>query len=375
MDVFSGFNEVYQNRHQIAQEWKESGNKVFGYIYSAAPEELMYAAGALPVQLMASEDQKTVIKGETILPEFLCDYSQSCLGQILEGTYGYLDGLVIPDACATIRTLWRAWEVHINIPYRYFFNPPFESTEESRIYYTKEMNRFKKSLEDFCGGKISDENLRSAIEVYNENRSLMKELYRLRSEGEILISAEQVLEVVRAGLVTPKDAHSKILRKALELLPRIRQKQKGKIPLFLSMVTFEHCMTDDLNIPELIEQVGGKVASDDLWMGPRYFSEPVVLDSDLIEALVDRYLGKIPAGFRFPLKPRLDWLLEQIGKHDIKGGIFIIPKYCHPYLFEYPYIERNLKERGIPTLFLESEAGMPREPLRVRLQAFMEMLV
>ena len=173
----------------------------------------------------------------------------------------------------------------------------------------------------------------------------------------------------------PKDAHSKILRKALELIPRERQKQKGKIPLFLSMVTFEHCMTDDLNIPELIEQVGGKVASDDLWMGPRYFSEPVVLDSDLIEALVDRYLGKIPAGFRFPLKLRLDWLLEQVDTHDIKGGIFIIPKYCHPYLFEYPYIERNLKERGIPTLFLESEAGMPREPLRVRLQAFMEMLV
>ncbi len=375
MDVFSEFNEVYQNRHQIAKEWKEGGKKVFGYIYSAAPEELIYAAGVLPVQLVASEDQKTVIKGETILPEFLCDYSQSCLGQILEGTYDYLDGLVIPDACATIRTLWRAWEVHMKTSYRYFLNPPFEPTDESRIYYTKEMVRFRKSLEDFCREKISDDALHSAIQVYNENRGLMKELYRLRSEGKISITANQVLQVVRAGFVMPKDRHSRILEKALETLPRESQKQEGKISLFLSMVTFEHCMTDDLNIPELIEQVGGKVASDDLWMGPRYFSELVQLDTDLMEALVDRYLGKIPAGFRFPLKPRLNWLSEQISQHNIKGGIFIIPKYCHPYLFEYPYIERNLKEKGIPALFLESEAGMPREPLRVRLQAFMEMLV
>jgi benzoyl-CoA reductase subunit C len=374
MDVFSEFNEAYQNRHQIAKGWKEGGKRVFGYIYSAAPEELIYAAGILPVQLIASEDQKTVITGETILPEFLCDYSQSCLGQFLEGTYDYLDGLVIPDACATVRTLWRAWEVHIKIPYRYFFNPPFESSDESRIYYTQEMTRFKKSLEDFCGKKISKDDLRSAIEVYNKNRSLMQELYRLRSEGEILISANQVLEVVRAGLIMPKDEHNKMLQKALEALPRERQEPEGKIPLFLSMVTFEHCMTDDLNIPELIEQVGGRVVSDDLWMGPRYFSEPVKLNSELIEALVDRYLGKIPAGFRYPLELRLDWLSVQIGKHNIKGGIFVIPKYCHPYLFEYPYIERKLQEKGIPTLFLESEAGMPGEPLRVRLQAFMEML-
>jgi benzoyl-CoA reductase/2-hydroxyglutaryl-CoA dehydratase subunit BcrC/BadD/HgdB len=54
--------------------------------------------------------------------------------------------------------------------------------------------------------------------------------------------------------------------------------------------------------------------------------------------------------------------------------VFVVPKYCHPYLFEYPYIERDLNAKGIPTLFIESEAGMPQEPLSVRLQAFMEML-
>ncbi|MFC1858594.1 2-hydroxyacyl-CoA dehydratase subunit D [Thermodesulfobacteriota bacterium] len=373
-DIFSEFNDIYQSRHQLAKEWKQKGNKVFGYFYAGVPEEIIYAAGILPVQIMESEDEETIIKGETILPEYVCDYCQSSLGQAKEGAYDYLDGLVIADACANLRTLLRAWEVHTRTPYYYFFTPPFQPTKEGRIYYAHEMVRFKKSLGDYCGKEISEESLDSAVEVYNENRRLIKELYELRIGNHLQISGSQMLEVFRAGLVMPKDEHNDILRKLIRNLPPGENETEEGVPLFLSIFNFEHCTTAKFNIFKMIEELGGVVTSDDLWMGPRYFSEPVERKPDLLEALVDRYLGKIPVGYRYPFKPRVDWLITQIERFDIKGCIVIIPKYCHPYLLEYPYLERIMKEKEIPTLFLESEPGMPGAPVRVRLQAFVEML-
>ena len=184
-----------------------------------------------------------------------------------------------------------------------------------------------------------------------------------------------LLEVVRAGLVLPKEAHNRMLGKLLRgTYLATDKKREGRIPVFLSMLIFEHCMTSDFNLMEMIEELGGYIALDDVWMGPRYFAEPVKSGPDPMKALVDRYLGNVPSGYRYPLKPRLDWICDQLEKHEIKGAVFVVPKYCHPYLFEYPYIERELKNRGITTLFLETEGSMPREAIRVRLQAFMEVL-
>lgn len=372
MDMVSKFKEAYQRRHQIARDWKKGGKKVFAYFYSAVPEELIYAAGILPVQFTGGEDEQMVFKGKTILPDFLCDYSQSILGQALDGVYDYLDGLVISDACATVRSLMRAWTEHLNTPYYYYLNPPYQPTEEGRAYYTKELTRFRKSMEDFCGKEISEKSLRSAIKVYDQNRRLMKKLYGLREQGDVPLSGSQVLEVMRAGLIMPKEEHNQMLRQLLQELPR-NGKKRG-IPLFLSMFIFEYCTTEHFNLVKMLEEMGGDVVADDFCWGPRYYWEPVGLKAAPMEAILERYLGKVPSGYRYPLQPRMDWLLQQVKKHRVRGAIFVIPKYCHPYLFEYPYIERSLKENGIATLFLESEGAMPREPIRVRLQAFLEML-
>ena len=52
--MLSEFQDVYQNRHEVAKQWKQTGRRVFGYYYSPVPEELMYAAGILPVQIIGS---------------------------------------------------------------------------------------------------------------------------------------------------------------------------------------------------------------------------------------------------------------------------------------------------------------------------------
>ncbi|MEE8472354.1 MAG: benzoyl-CoA reductase, partial [Dehalococcoidia bacterium] len=44
------FQELSANRHQYARDWKaRTGGKVLGYFCTYVPEELVYAAGVLPV--------------------------------------------------------------------------------------------------------------------------------------------------------------------------------------------------------------------------------------------------------------------------------------------------------------------------------------
>ena len=54
--MISRFKEMHDNRHMLAREWKQEGKKTSGYVYSFTPEEILYAAGLLPIQVTESDE-------------------------------------------------------------------------------------------------------------------------------------------------------------------------------------------------------------------------------------------------------------------------------------------------------------------------------
>ena len=57
----SKFTEVINGRHEYARQWKErTGGKVIGYLCTYVPEEVIYAAGMLPVRIMPSHQPQDV---------------------------------------------------------------------------------------------------------------------------------------------------------------------------------------------------------------------------------------------------------------------------------------------------------------------------
>ena len=51
------FKEWYEERHEYAKEWKKkTGGKVLGYFCTYVPEEILYAAGVLPVRILGSHE-------------------------------------------------------------------------------------------------------------------------------------------------------------------------------------------------------------------------------------------------------------------------------------------------------------------------------
>lgn len=371
--MISKFTEAYDNRHLLARKWKKEGKKIFGYLYSFVPEEIIYAAGIVPVQLTESEEKAATSKGETFMPEYFCDFVHSCLGQGVDGVYNYLDGIVIPDACVPFRTLAEIWNIHVKTPFFYYLSYPSEAYDGSRAFLLAEFSKLKKSIEKFCGKEISHQSLRSAIEVYNENRNLLKRLYELRQKNNPPLSGSEFFEVFKAGLVVPKEEHNKMLKELLTQLPAQGKKSAGK-RLMVSAPIFEEVTFTRPNFIKAIEELGGEIVADDLTIGFRYYWEPVKVQPNLMEAIVDRYLGKVPIAFKIPVDVRAELFLNEALQHRVKGAILFIPKYCESSDFQAPLIEEKFKEKGIPTLELESTSEMPEPPLRTRIQAFLEML-
>lgn len=370
--MISRFTDIYQNRHSLARKWKQEGRKIFGYAYALVPEEVIYAAGIIPVHL--TEGGATA-KGEEFIPEYFCDYSHSVLGQAVAGTYDYLDGVIIPDACVPLRTAGEVWELHLKPGFFYhYLNFPHRDFPQARDYLLQEFLWLKQRIEDFCGQKISEQALRSAIDIYNKNRELLNRVYQFREEERSPLSGSEVCEVVKAGLVIPREEHNKMLEELLKELPRQQRKTAGKVRLMVSSVIWEEIADTQVNFLRIIEETGGEIVCDDLTIGHRYFRELAPLKADLIEALVDRYRGKAPVAFKMPVKVRAEMLLQEALKYRAKGAIFFVPKYCQSSLLHIPQIESRFKEKGIHTLVLESTDEMPEAPTRTRIQAFLEML-
>jgi benzoyl-CoA reductase subunit C len=378
MVAIADFRNAFYNRHTLARKWKEGGKKVFGYWYAFVPEELMYAADIIPVQLTESEDAEVLRRGKEVLPEFFCNLSISVTGQGLDNVYGYLDGVIFTDSCPQVRAIADVWDMmEVKPPFFYWLTYPSENDDGSRKFFIAELNQLKTRIEEFTGKKITDESLGHAIEVYNENRNLIKKLYALRDRDNPPISGSEVFEVVKASLIMPREEHNKMLKELLdtEIPARPERDVKDKPRIMAYAYTFEECNTTPFpNFIKMIETLGGEIVCDELTRGPRYFWDPVELKSNPLEDLVDRYLGKVPIAQRVPDTLRTNNILESYEKYRAQGIIFFLSKYCMSYWFQHYLVEKAMKERDIPFISIETLALMPEAPVRTRIEAFIEML-
>ncbi len=366
--MVSDFFQAYRTRHQLAEGWKQAGRKVFGYFCNYTPEELIYSAGIIPVRIRGSAEN--VDLADAHLPSFCCSYMRSALDQALKGRYSYLDGMVFPKTCDMTRALYGIWKRNIKLPYYWFLPVPGKSTDEAVEFFTHELRLFKESLEEYSNHKISDESLMQAIKVYNRNRSLVGEVYKLALSDTPQFSASEVFGILLAGLVMPKEEHNAMLRDLLDKLPASNTSAEDKVRLMIAGNTFEN-----IELLQTIEECGGEVVIDDLDIGTRYYGSTVDESLEPLRAIAERYLRKIPCPCKHPAAPRLGHMLELAKTYRVKGVVLVIQKYCDTHLYDRPWIESRLKEEGFPVLSVEhSDTGWTGGKFKTMVQAFIEML-
>jgi benzoyl-CoA reductase subunit C len=365
-----GFGELVNKRHEYAINWKEKKKgKVLGYFCTYVPEEIIYAAGILPVRIIGSHESN--VGTEKHITNMYCSFCRDCLSQALKGRYPYLNGIVKARSCQQMRQVFASWQIHLPIEYNYYIKmPALIQSPLARTFLIKEFLSFKKSLEEWTGNQISDEALKQAIETYNTNRRFLRQVYELRKEAEPVISGAEALEMSLSSQLVDKAEHNQLLTKALKSLSQDNQHHNTGVRLML--IGSEN---DDIDYVNLIESLGSVIVIDESCTGTRYFWNETGSEADPLAALASRYIDRPPCPAKdLPEHRRGPHILKLIEDYHVEGVILTLQRFCHNHESDIPYLQELLREHNVPFLQLEYSFIAPKNWYQNRIEAFLEMI-
>lgn len=370
MGISQQFHDLMNNRHQYAGEWKaKKGGKVVGYLCNYVPEEILYAAGILPVRILGSHEPQDIT--EPHIFNMYCPFCRDCLAQGLQGRYDYLDGIATGHSCMHIRQTFDSWTKHLPISYSYYlYMPAHVQSPHAQELLLEELKYFKQSLEEWTGATISDEALDKAIDVYNTNRRLLKQMYALRKSDPPVISGVEAMEMVLTGMFMDKEEHSRLLQQALTEIPQRKNTRESQTRLMLI-----GSPNDDVEFTRMTEDLGAHVVIEDHCTGSRSFWSEIVPGEDRLAAIADGLINKPPCPQKDLVeRKRFSYLLDFAREYNVQGAIVIQQKFCDPHEFDIPPVRSLLENNDIPVLFLEFDLTVPAGQFRTRIEAFLEMI-
>lgn len=363
------FQNWFKNRHDYAREWKrKTGGKVMGYFCTYVPEELLYAADVLPVRILGSHEPQDVT--EPHIFGMYCPFCRDCLAQGLQGRYDYLDGVMIAQSCLHIRQAFTSWQLHVPVEYSYYLPMPHAvQSPRAHPYLTEELAAFKKSLEEWTGKKIADDDIDRGIKMMNRNRTLMRQVSDTRKAESPPITGEQAMFIGLSDQVIQKDEHSDQLEKLMAGFNGGTGRETGAR---LMLVGSED---DDTAFVNMVESVGATIVIDDHCTGTRYYWNKVEPGADRLGSIAKRYIERPACPSKdWPDRTRIPHIVSIAKDFGVQGAIVIQQKFCDPHELDIPAIKKALEAAGVPTLFLEFDVTVPLGQFKVRVEAFLEMI-
>ncbi|HWR24673.1 MAG TPA: double-cubane-cluster-containing anaerobic reductase [Methanosarcina sp.] len=366
---------------QIAEEKKE-GKKVVGTFCLFVPDEIIFSAGADRIILCGGKND-TVSIAEQYLPRNLCPLVKSSFGSIVNkgcsdvkscAHFSMVDIIVAENTCDSKKKMYELLGDYV--PTYVIDLPQRPDSPEALNYFLGELKKFKGTMEELTGNKVTDEQLRKEIESSNETRKLLHRLYGLRKIDPPPISGLDVLKVMQKQYFLSQAEFKKILR---VLISEVEQGKvdRGKEDLkHRPRIMISGCPMSGGNtkVPEIIEGKGGVIVTEESCTGTRAFWDPVDENKDPMLALAERYI-KIPCSCMSPNERRIENILELVREFNVEGVVYYTLQFCHGYNIEKYKIQQALKKEGIPLLAIETDySDSDIEQIGLRIDAFLEML-
>jgi len=371
----------YSIKNSYIDEWQKKGKKVVGFYCTYIPEELLYAADLLPFRIRATGNKDTDL-GDIYMVRFTCSFVRATLDMALRGKYDFLDGFLICNSCDHSRRMFELFDLKVfnrenfkKKVHRFYLALPHVITDEGFEWYKKEVEELKEELElKFEISEITNDKLKRSIEIHNENRSLLREIHKLRIQNNPKLTGSEALQISMANSSIPKNIANSELKRLKSLLTKredIDISNKKRILLVGSVV-------DNIEFTELIENSGGFLASDVLCFGTRNFMDDVEFETN--KSPLERITKRLYYRLSCPRmmddhQRRLDFVKEEIKRANIEGVILQRINNCDLHGCDNMLFSHELKEMEIPVLNIDREfyqADTTR--LQTRIEAFLEML-
>ena len=364
------FEKIVSEKWRRSREYKErTGCVAVGHLLPDVPEELIHAVGGLPVALWGAGVELS--HAQAHIPSYTCSHAMGALELGFREELNFLDAAIIPYVCDTTRNLFHIWQQCFPSMKNEFLRLPKRlDYPGARVYLRREYERLFAFLKTLTGSDAGVDELSRSIALFNKGRGLLRRAYGKLREDPSAWTQSKVIHLFESWFLTPKEEHIAMMEKlpwdskaAAESDERILLYVRGKV-------------WDPPAILALLDELKFVLAGDEVVTGYRVAAVDASLEQDPFDALVERFM-RTPAypGYHFDPERMRESFLERVVQSGAQGVLFLNPKFCEAAGFDTPDFQKALEEKGIPSIVLEtSTRGVSLEQLRVRLEAFREMM-
>jgi len=361
-----------QPRESIARYQKETGRPAVGCFPEYCPEEIIHAAGLLPLGLWGGNIE--ISRAYSLLPPFACPLMQANMELALQGEYDGLAAVVVPILCDTLKSMGQNFIAALpalkTIPIVY---PQMRRIDAGVDFLTTEFGQLKREIERIAGASITDLALAESIKIYNEHRRTMRLFAETARFRTAVITPPVRQAVIRSGSLLEKSRHTTLVKEIIAALQQLPEGQGGGKRVVLSGI-----MAEPVALLDIMAGMGFVVVADDLAQESRQFRTdvPTMVGENPFRSLARQWAQREGCSLVYdPQKKRADLLVDLVDQAQADAVIVCMMKFCDPEEFDYPILAGRLAEAGIPVLYLEVDlqAGS-LEQFRTRLQGFAEML-
>ncbi|HJL77818.1 MAG TPA: 2-hydroxyacyl-CoA dehydratase [Candidatus Marinimicrobia bacterium] len=362
---------VEDSEVMTVKRWRKAGGKVLGHFQVYFPEEIAHAAGMLPMKMFGASVETR--NADSRFGSFLCSILKTSLEQVLSGRVE-LDMFVTHPICDAARNLAPIWGRNYDYPCQILYLPQNPNSSYSVQYLKEEYERIQKVIEKVAGREITDDDLKNSITIYNRNRELLRELYRIKKDMPWLISINEAYVLMAIGGLIRREEHNEILESVLPMIEKRKARKQDRIK-----VVFEGGFCEQPPL-DMLRTIGRScyVVDDDLLIGMRYILEDIETDNEPLHAMAEAYINKssyspVQHDLR---KPKEKMLKERVKNANAEAVIITAAKMCEPGLEEQVTYTQEFDKDNTPYFVSEFEENMSSfDHLEMQLETFVENLI
>jgi len=375
-EIFEEFAEGRRNAFIKAKELKDKDIPLIGVFCTYFPQEIALAMGAATVSLCATSDE-TIADAEQDLPRNLCPLIKSSYGfaKTDKCPFFFFSDLIVGETTCDGKK--KMYEYLSDYKPVHVMELPNSQSEGGLKLWKDEIIKLKTTLEEMFGAKISEDDIRKAIKIKNNERKALKKFYELGKKEPVAMLGQDIFSVMNGTTFSfdkeeiPKQMDELIEKINLEYEAEKKYESKPRI-----LITGCPIGGAAEKVIKAIEDNGAYVVAFENCSVAKAVDELVDEENpDVYDALSRKYLS-IGCSCMSPNPNRIRLLNKMIEEYKVDAVVDVILTACHTYSVETLSIKRfvnnnkNKPYMSVETDFSTSDIGQ----LNTRMAAFIEML-
>ena len=370
-EIINEFKAIADNPRKAMDDYKkETGKGAVGIMPVYCPEEIVHAAGYLPIGMWGAQ-KKQISKARTYLPPFACSIMQSVMELQLEGVYDDLEAVIFSVPCDTLKCMSQKW--NRPVPAIVFTHPQNRkiAKDAANVFAREEFNIVKEKLEDILDVHISNKAIKNSIAVYNENRAACREFSDVAAEYAAVVTPSDRHAVIKARWFMEKSRHTALVKELIAALKaELAPEFKGK------KIIVTGIQVEPYDVLDIFQENGFAIVAYDLAQETRNFRQDVPDDDDALMALARAWNEFDGCSLATDAnKPKGQMIIDAVKKYGADAVVVCMMKFCDPEEFDYPILLQEFEAAGVKNLYIEiDQESTAFEQVKTRIQTFAEIL-